>query len=296
MPLNMANVYFKKMNDSSKASLSERQEAIFKQGSKTYYNTSRFFPDSVKGDVFCLYSFVRVADDLVDSIPQQKEKFEDFCSNYRKAAYEAIPANDEIIDPFIELSTKLKFDPSWTEAFLQSMSWDLSRSQYRTEHEMLEYIYGSAEVIGLYMCRILGLPEESYEAAAYQGRAMQLINFVRDVAEDNRLGRRYLPTEESSLPDLSEKTALADPDEFRRYMRWQINRYNAWQSKAEQGFKHIPYRYRIPVAAAAAMYNWTANKIYRDPFIVYRKKVKPGKIRIVASLISIAFINLFTRK
>ncbi|GAB6090977.1 phytoene/squalene synthase family protein [Spirochaeta dissipatitropha] len=284
------------MNDSNKASLSERQEAIFKRGSKTYYNTSRFFPESVKGDVFCLYSFVRVADDLVDNIPQQKQEFEDFCNKYRKAAYENIPADDDIIDPFIELSTKLKFDPSWTEAFLQSMSWDLSRYLYRTEKEMLEYIYGSAEVIGLYMCRILGLPEEALEPAVYQGRAMQLINFVRDVSEDNKLGRRYLPSEESSLTDLNEETALAHADEFRRYMRWQIDRYKTWQSKAEQGFKLIPYRYRIPVAAAAAMYNWTADQIHQDPFIVYRKKVKPGKIRILACLISIAVQNLLTRK
>ena len=68
--------------------------------------------------------------------------------------------------------------------FLGSMAADLTRRFYRTEAETLEYVYGSAEVIGLFMARIMRLPEEALPAARMLGRAMQFINFIRDAAED----------------------------------------------------------------------------------------------------------------
>ncbi|THB64934.1 MAG: phytoene/squalene synthase family protein [Spirochaetaceae bacterium] len=261
----------------------EQHSHTFKAGSKTYFYTSLFFPKSARKDVFCLYSFVRIADNFVDAQPQQAKDFLEFCQKYR-AALNGTPARDNVIDPFVELSQRKQFEPEWTEAFLRSMEWDLSRSVYATEQEMLEYIYGSAEVIGLFMARILGLPIESYQAAMVQGRAMQLINFIRDIQEDIELGRQYLPAGETGLADLRYETAKQEPEEFIRFVRSQIDRYNGWQAQAEAGFSFLPFRSRIPVAAAADMYNWTARKIYKDPFIVYKKKVKPSRFRVVTQV------------
>ncbi|AFG37719.1 phytoene/squalene synthase family protein [Spirochaeta africana] len=265
---------------------------IFRSGSKTYFTSSLFFPAAVRRDVFCLYSFVRVADNYVDAVPQQAEAFHRFCDRYR-AAQAGTPAGDQVIDPFVELSRRCHFDPAWTEAFLQSMAWDLSRSSYATIGELLEYIYGSAEVIGLYMAAILGLAPEARDAAMQQGRAMQLINFVRDVAEDNGFGRRYLPTQETTLSDLSETAARSNPEEFCRYIRFQVDRYLEWQNLAEQGYAWLPRRYRIPVAAAADMYSWTARRIARDPFVVFRRKLKPSTARIILAVLRRAIISAF---
>ncbi len=84
------------------------------------------------------------------------------------------------------------------------MEHDLSESSCETLEDVLTYIYGSAEVIGLFMARIMDLDEASFPYAAMLGRAMQYINFIRDIAEDNELGRRYLPLLDTSLVSLKE--------------------------------------------------------------------------------------------
>ncbi len=257
----------------------KRHKELFRKSSKTYYYSSVFFPSEVRCDVFRLYSFVRTADNYVDSVPQQTEEFYSFLAEYRKAL-RGEPTDNQIIDAFVSLSKRKNFEPAWTDAFLQSMEWDLSRSEYETEEEMLKYIYGSAEVIGLYMSAILGLSAKAHRAAVFQGRAMQLINFIRDIDEDNGFGRRYLPSAETDLLDLSYASAQKNPKEFERYIRFQIDRYRQWQAEATKGFSFLPRRYRIPVSVAADMYNWTASVIWKDPFVVFSRKVKPGKLRV----------------
>ncbi|MFP4373474.1 MAG: phytoene/squalene synthase family protein [Spirochaetaceae bacterium] len=261
---------------------------VFRNGSKTYFNSSVFFPKDVRSDVFVLYGFVRVADDFVDSAPQDASGFRAFRTAYRQAL-DGKPAGDEIIDPFVELSRRRRFAPEWTEAFLSSMEMDLTKTTYRRLEETLEYIYGSAEVIGLYMARILELPTAAFHAAMMQGRAMQFINFVRDVAEDNGLGRTYLPLAETTLPDLSEDSARADPGEFERFIRAQLDRYDEWQAVAEGGYDFIPKRVLVPVKTASDMYNWTGRVIRENPMTVFSRKVKPSRPRILLNVARNAF-------
>jgi phytoene synthase len=256
---------------------------VFKGGSKTYFNSSLFFPADVRDDVFILYGFVRVADDFVDSVPQQPKEFHAFVDRYRRA-FAGEHVDDVIIDSFVDLARRKEFDPEWTDAFLHSMALDLEKQIHATVPEMLEYIYGSAEVIGLYMSQIMGLPPEAHEAAKMLGRSMQVINFIRDINEDNSLGRIYLPISESELPDLQEQSARTRPSEFTSFVRAQLDRYRGWQEEAEAGYRFIPRRYLIPIKTASDMYNWTATQIADDPFVVYRRKVKPSRARIVATV------------
>jgi 15-cis-phytoene synthase len=253
---------------------------VFREGSKTYFNSSRFFPPEVRQDVYVLYGFVRVADNFVDAVPQRREEFYAFKELYNRGIA-GERTGDPIIDSFVELALRKQFDPAWTDAFLRSMEWDLSKTTYRSVEETLAYVYGSAEVVGLFMVRILGLPLEAEESAAMLGRAMQFINFIRDIDEDNRLGRTYLPLDETSLPDLKEATAMRNPEEFRAFLDRQLVRYRGWQAKAEAGYRFLPHRYLVPIKTAGDMYNWTGARIAADPFIVFRRKVKPKRRRIV---------------
>jgi phytoene synthase len=251
----------------------------FREGSKTYYGSSLFFPPAVRDDVYVLYGFVRVADNFVDRIPQDGTGFLDFCRRYERAAW-GRETGDPIIDSFVQLAGRKEFDPGWVHAFLRSMRWDLEGRDYPTVEDTLDYIYGSAEVIGLFMAKILDLPEESLHAAKMQGRAMQYINFIRDIAEDNQLGRQYLPTAGYHLPSLDESVAREHPAEFERFIREQILLYEGWQSEAEEGYRYIPKRYLVPIKTASDMYNWTARTIAEDPWIVFETKAKPPKTRI----------------
>lgn len=256
------------------------QKDVFRNGSRTYFYSSVFFPPAIRKDVYALYAFVRVADDFVDSRPQDPEGFYEFRRKYERGVATGSPSGDPIIDAFITLAIKRDFDPAWTTAFLHSMELDLTKNLYETVEETLDYVYGSAEVIGLYMARLLGLPEEAMSAACMQGRAMQFINFIRDIDEDNELGRQYLPTEETSLTDLSERSARENEQEFTRFIRAQVDRYREWQRQAEAGYRFIPRRYLIPVKTASDMYEWTARRIAENPFIVFKRKVKPTRPRI----------------
>jgi 15-cis-phytoene synthase len=259
--------------------------SVFKNGSKTYFNSSLFFPRHVREEVFILYGFVRTADNFVDSQPQDSEGFYRFREDFA-SALSGTPAGDPIIDSFVGLHRERGFEEEWTEAFLRSMEMDLHRNSYDSLEETLEYIYGSAEVIGLYMARIMRLPREADRAACMLGRSMQYINFIRDIAEDNRLGRRYLPMEDSVLLSLEEDEARRKPEAFRAFISRQTARYKKWQAEAEEGYPLIPRSYRIPIKTAGKMYTWSAGVIEKDPFVVYRRKVKPSKPRILASIIT----------
>jgi phytoene synthase len=255
----------------------------FESGSRTYFNSSLFFPAPVRRDVFALYGFVRVADNFVDRVPQDREGFQRFAAAYRQAA-QGRPAGDPIIDSFVELGCRKGFDPAWTDAFLHSMGLDLGKVSYDTLEQTLEYIYGSAEVIGLFMARVLELPEASHPHARMLGRAMQYINFIRDLDEDRVLGRRYLPLDGTPLESLDPQTARRQPEAFRAFVRRHLELYRGWQAQAETGYRYIPRRCLVAVKTAADMYNWTARRIQRDPLVVFERKVKPSRGRILLQI------------
>ncbi|MFN2310619.1 MAG: phytoene/squalene synthase family protein [Spirochaetia bacterium] len=256
------------------------QYDAFRNGSKTYFNSSKFFPAAVREDVFALYAFVRVADNYVDSFPQQVEAL-DKMQHHFHASFAGTTANDVVVDSFAELCRRVEILPEWVDAFFYSMRLDLNKAAYNTIDETLEYIYGSAEVIGLCMARILGLNQDAEYAARMLGRAMQYINFIRDIDEDNQLGRRYLPLQNCELDSLQADEVRSKPDAFVAFVRRELERYRSWMNEAEQGYAMIPFRTRTAVKTAGDMYDWTARTIEKNPFVVYERKVKPKRSRIV---------------
>jgi phytoene synthase len=262
--------------------------SIFQQGSKTMFYSSLLFPKKIRKDVFILYAFVRKADNLVDTIPQDRDGFYKFRKNYEQAT-NGVKTGDIIIDSFVDLSLRKNFNPKWTESFLNSMEMDLTKKIYYTLDETLEYVYGAAEVMGLYMVNVLDLNKKIYVYSRYLGRALQCINAIRDIAEDLEFGRSYIPLtdlEQYDLDNLDYHYTKNHPDRFSNFIKGQISRYNLWQELAEKGYKYIPKRYLISVKTASDMYNWTAEQILKKPFIVYEWKVKPRVIKILTNIIT----------
>jgi phytoene synthase len=251
----------------------------------------------IRREVFILYGFVRKTDNYVDVIPQNREGFYEFKKKY----YEAKSGNqtgDVVIDSFVQLAKRKGFEDEWIEAFLHSMELDLTKTQYETLDEALEYIYGSAEVIGLMMAKVIGLPKESFEHAKYLGRAMQYINFIRDIAEDLELGRVYFPQTDlrkHGLENLSLEHVKQHPEQFQQFLQTQLDRYCRWQEKAEEGYRYIPKRYLISIKTASEMYHWTAEQIAHHSFIVYDVKVKPMISKILLTVFS-NLINIMGTK
>ncbi len=257
--------------------------SLFKKGSKTYFYSTLFFPKAVKGDVSILYAFVRKADDFVDSIPQQTRDFYSFRDRYQEAL-QGTGSGDIVIDSFLDLMERRDFKLDWVDAFFASMEADIYKDSYATIGELEEYLYGSSEVVGLMMANIMELPRESYDAARYLGKAMQYINFIRDIEEDLRLGRSYLPADEMrchGIESLDYDHVVNHPEGFREFIGVQIERYWGWIDAAERGFPFIPRRFLIPIKTASDMYMWTAKQILQDPLVVYSKKMKPSLYRVL---------------
>ena len=254
-------------------------EHIFRRGSKNFYTSSLFFPPKVRQDITTLYAFVRTADNYVDCIPQRAAELNQFRQAYQQALQRRSSANP-IVTAFAELMRRCAFETDWIEAFFESMYMDLYKKRHYELPETLKYIYGSAEVIGLCIIRILEAPRQLEHQACLYGRALQYINFIRDIKEDNQLDRIYLPIAEYDLPDLSQESAMRYPQRFRTFMAKQLEYYHSWFRQGAAGLSQLAYRYRLAIGTAGRLYNWVAARIAQNPFIVYRRKVRPGRATI----------------
>ena len=267
--------------------IDKRLYSIFQKSSKTFFYSSLFFPTLTRRDVFALYGFVRKADNFVDSIPQDSNGFYSFKEKYYNALNGQI-SEDIIIDSFVDLLIRKDINPKLVDAFLNSMEMDMTKNSYYTLTETLNYIYGSAEVIGLMMVKILELDSKTIKYARYLGRSMQYINIIRDIAEDLNYKRSYFPLEEIEkygLISLEYKHTKNKPENFKTFIKQQIKHYYNWQLNAEEGFKYLPKRYLIPIKTASEMYKWTAEQILKEPFVVYKQKVKPMITKILTKTI-----------
>lgn len=244
--------------------------AFFRVGRNFFYS-SNLFPRAVRDEVAVLYAFVRYVDDLVD---RPRPLVEHFYRAWRllDAALDG-RVSPPVIGDFAELAARRGFDRRWVEAFMESMEMDLYKQRYATYGELLRYMYGSAEVIGLFMARILGLPRESHPYAMLLGRAYQLINIIRDVGEDLGLGRVYIPEEDLAKFGLSD---IRPGPHFDELIRYELARYHAVQREAEKGYKYIPRRYRPAIKTASDLYKRTAMIISKQPSLVLRRKVRPS--------------------
>lgn len=263
--------------------MSETLTGIFRRGSTTFYNSSRFFRPDIRAEVTTLYAFVRLADDFVDSVPQDRAGFAAFRSEYQSAV-SGDSVEHPVVRAFVDLAERRHLEREWVDCFLDTMEQDLWKRDYETLDETLQYTFGSAEVVGLMMSRILGLPAVAEPYARLLGRAFQYVNFIRDIHEDGAMGRTYLPMDEvraAGLEGLSPESAERHPKAFRDYVRSQINRYRTWQREGSEGFRYIPAHSLAPIRTAADVFEHTARVIERDPRVVFRRKVKPTRARIL---------------
>ena len=271
------------------------EKEIFKNASKTYFTSSLFFPKVKRLAVFELYSFVRLADDFVDDMPQDKKSFYLLKKSYEKKSTANVDSKiGKVLKNIYKLQKKYLIDDLEVNAFLKSMSMDLNSKNYKHMKDTLDYIYGSAEVIGIMMAKILELKPEAYKYARYQGRSMQYINFIRDIEEDINLGRCYFPQSIRNKYSIKKwNISIRDNPKFDSFIRDQIETYAKWQKVAKKGWKYIPYRSRIAVMTASDGYNWTARRIHKKPTIVFNQKIKPSKYRLIYFGIKNTIYGLF---
>lgn len=150
--------------------------------------------------IFAIYGFVRLADEIVDTFHNyNKKKLLEDLENDLKYALENQISNNPVLFAFAKTVNKYKIPYDQIDAFLFSMKCDLDKKKYSTLEDIRNYIYGSADVVGLMCLRVFvnGNEEkylELYEPAMRLGSAFQKVNFLRDLRYDvNELSRTYFP-------------------------------------------------------------------------------------------------------
>lgn len=180
---------------------SDISRIVTKNYSTSFYWASLFFSKEIRREIFNIYGFVRFADEIVDSFHEfdKKALLDRFIADFEYALAHGISLNP-IIHSFVETVNHHNIDKKHIDAFLESMRFDLTKSDYQTDAEIQKYIYGSAEVIGLMCLKVFCKGDQSYyntlePGAIKLGAAFQKVNFLRDLENDTlELNRNYFPT------------------------------------------------------------------------------------------------------
>ena len=172
---------------------------------------------SIRSAIYSIYGFVRFADEIVDTFHQydKDQLLNDFENEYDKALKHGISLNP-ILNSFQQTVRKYNITDDMVRAFLKSMRADLTKNVYHTREEYKEYIYGSADVVGLMCLKVfVNGDEDKYnelkEAAMRLGSAFQKVNFLRDLKDDYELlNRSYFPNVGLSSLNPKSKTIIID--------------------------------------------------------------------------------------
>lgn len=193
-------------------------EKVTKAYSTSFSSAVKMLAPSIRQDIYNIYGFVRFADEIVDSFHDYNKEvlFQKFENELADAINDKISLNP-ILNSFQHTVHKYKINQELIDAFMKSMKLDLVKKEYKTTEEYQEYIYGSADVVGL-MCLMVFVngDEKKYndlkDSAMKLGSAFQKVNFLRDLKADfEGLNRTYFPnTDLSKLTEASKKEIIED--------------------------------------------------------------------------------------
>lgn len=254
---------------------------------KTYYLATLLLPPGKRPYVHALYGFARYADEIVDDLAStltSKEKELDLSTWSAQILKDLAngESNDHVGAALVDTVQRFNIPIEHFEAFLRSMAMDISVTRYERYEDLLEYVYGSAAVIGLEMVPILGpLSDDAYPAAEKLGIAFQLANFIRDVGEDLDRGRIYLPLDELKSFNVDEemlKERVITP-EIKEALKFNIARVRQLQREAAPGIKLLAPESRACIEAASELYCGIVDEVEKIDYQIFTKRAKTSTAR-----------------
>jgi 15-cis-phytoene synthase len=247
--------------------------------SRTFSLATSLLPPAKRRAVRALYAFCRTADNLVDEQRVGTDVWSEFCEqvrNHRAAGKGSSSSQWEQVRLAWE-DTRIRFaiPQAYVEQFLAGIANDLQPVPFRTFDELALYSYGVASTVGLMSMHIIGF--QGRDAARYAvqlGVALQLTNILRDVGEDYRAGRIYLPQEDLAAFRLSEDDlAVGCRDErWWSFMIYQIARCRRLYAQARPGLGLLHPDGRLAVAAAADLYQGILDDIEAHRYDVFSRR------------------------
>lgn len=238
--------------------------------STSFTLATKMLDSSIRQDIYNIYGFVRFADEIVDSFHDfdKKELLNLFELDLKKSIKDKISLNP-ILNSFQKTFNKYKIDYELVNSFLKSMKWDLNKKQYLNKEEFDEYVYGSADVVGLMCLKVFvkGNQKQYNELKPYAmslGSAFQKVNFLRDLkADHDGLNRSYFPN--LNIEEFDEKSK-----------KLILNEINNDFSHALKGIFLLPSSARFGVYTAYKYYLKLLNKLRNTNPL----KIKSTRIRV----------------
>ena len=245
---------------------SESSKIITKKYSTSFSIAVNLLSPNIREAIYNIYGFVRVADEIVDSFEEypKEELLDRFEQEYRYSLKVGISTNP-VINAFQGTVSKYNIDYALVESFLKSMRTDLEKQNYNNQKEIDDYIYGSADVVGLMCLKVFVQgDDEKYnnlkEAAMKLGSAFQKVNFLRDLNEDfENLNRSYFPN--------INPNNFTEADKSRVLL--EIN--NDFE-EAYKGIVKLPKEAKLAVYVAYKYYFNLLHKIERTPSKILKEK------------------------
>lgn len=261
-------------------------EIVTKRYSTSFSSAIRLLHQDLRAPIYDIYGFVRFADEIVDTFHEYEKAdlLDDFSKQTWLAIEQGISLNP-ILHSFQHVVRKYNIPNDLIDAFLHSMRLDLHKTAYNTAHELDEYIYGSAEVVGL-MCLCVFCEgdknryEHLKEPARKLGAAFQKINFLRDIQADyNDLNRTYFPELDFYRFDIITKKQIEEG------IRQDFEAGLA-------GIKQLPWKARFGVYTAYKYYYALFNKIKQtQPESILSKRIRVPDYQKALILLRAGFNN-----
>jgi len=248
----------------------ECSKNVTKAYSTSFSSAVKMLAPSIRQDIYNIYGFVRFADEIVDSFHDydKEQLFQLFEEDLEKALENKISLNP-VLNSFQHTVNKYDIPRELIAAFMKSMKLDLYKNEYTTFDEYNEYIYGSADVVGLMCLKVFvngndKKYDELKEGAMRLGSAFQKVNFLRDLKADyDDLNRTYFPNTDLSRLDESSKQLI-------------IQEIEADFEAGFQGIIKLPLEAKFGVYTAYVYYKKLLSKLKKTPSI----EIKNTRIRV----------------
>ncbi|MER6594464.1 phytoene/squalene synthase family protein [Micromonospora purpureochromogenes] len=273
-----------------------RCQELHRRHGRTYYLATRLLPAWKRRHVHALYGFTRYADEIVDRTeelpPAERAARLDEWSSEFVAGLHGEPVDDPLLPAVLHTIAVFDLDRADFASFLRSMAMDLTVLSYPTYDDLLDYMEGSAAVIGTMMLPILGSsdPAAAREPARQLGIAFQLTNFIRDVAEDLDRGRTYLPDEDLAKFGVTHDDLLAAKEQARTTPRirdlieYEVSRAQAHYEAAAPGITLLNPASQACMRTAYALYGGILDEVAAQGYDVFvRRALVPQRRRLAVA-------------
>ena len=254
---------------------------------KTYYLATLLLPPEKRPYVHALYGFARYADEIVDDLASTLTNEEK--ANQLNAwgqsfldKFESGETDDSVCLAVLDTVRRWNIPREHFEAFLHSMTMDLTVSEYQTYEDLYEYVYGSAAVIGLQMVPILEPSDPAaYSYATELGVAFQLANFIRDIGEDLERGRVYLPLQELAKFGVTRadlENRIATPA-IKEAIKFQIARVRQLEQSSRAGIAMLGEKSQPCIETARILYCGIVDAVVDIDYEVFAKRASVSLMR-----------------